>query len=138
MAGHRVASDIALTAQVMTAEEAYGRWILNRPVADEAELTAETIASAPAITVRMAWRTIASLARDEVLRTNNKETVVRSLVFASDDHAEMKSARTESRVVDKRRRLEAGQKPARLQHTRASPHKWGTAAPSTIPHRRYQ
>jgi enoyl-CoA hydratase/carnithine racemase len=110
MAGHGVASDLALTGRVMTAEEAYGHGIVSRLVADEAELDAvtmsmaETIASAPAFTVKMARRTIASLARDEVQRSIDEEAVAQSMVFASEDYAEMKSARADERVPAYRRR----------------------------------
>ena len=110
MAGHGVAADLALTGRVMTAEEAYGHGIVSRLVADEAELDAvtlamaETIASAPAFTVKMARRTIAGLARDEVQRSIDEEAVAQSMVFASDDYAEMKSARAEGRTPRYRRR----------------------------------
>jgi len=110
MAGHGVAADLALTGRVMTAEEAYGHGIVSRLVADEAELDAvtmamaETIASAPAFTVKMARRTIAGLARDEVQRSIDEEAVEQSMVFASDDYAEMKAARAEERVPRYRKR----------------------------------
>lgn len=110
MAGHGVAADMALTGRIMTAEEAYGHGIVSRLVADEAELDAvtlamaETIASAPSFTVKMARRTIASLARDQVQRSIDEEAVAQSMVFASDDYAEMKSARTEERAPLYRRR----------------------------------
>ena len=110
IAGHGVASDLALTGRVMSAEEAYGHGVVSRLVADEAELDAvtmamaETIASAPAFTVRMARRTIASLARDEVQRSIDEEAIAQSMVFASADYAEMKSARAEVRVPHYRRR----------------------------------
>ena len=104
MAGHGVAADLALTGRVMTAEEAYGHGIVSRLVADEAELDAvtmgmaETIASAPAFTVKMARRTLSSLATDEVQRSIAEEAVAQSMVFASSDYAEMKAARAEERV----------------------------------------
>ena len=110
MAGHGVAADMALTGRVMTAEEAYGHGIVSRLVADEAELDAvtrvmaETIASAPAFTVKMARRTIAGLSRDEVQRSIDEEAVAQSLVFVSDDYAEMKAARADERVPHYRRR----------------------------------
>ena len=110
MTGHGVAADLALTGRVMTAEEAYGHGVVSRLVADEAELDAvtmamaETIASAPAFTVKMARRTIAGLGRDQVQRSIDEEAVAQSMVFASDDYAEMKSARTGERVPRYRRR----------------------------------
>jgi enoyl-CoA hydratase/carnithine racemase len=110
MAGHGVAADMALTGRVMTAEEAYGHGIVSRLVADEAELDAvtmamaETIASAPAFTVKMARRTLSSLGTDEVQRSIAEEAVAQSMVFASSDYAEMKAARSEDRVPHYRRR----------------------------------
>jgi enoyl-CoA hydratase/carnithine racemase len=79
-------------------------------VADEEELDqvtmamAETIASAPAFTVKMARRTISSLATDEVQRSIAEEAVEQSMVFASTDYAEMKAARAEERTPHYRRR----------------------------------
>jgi len=110
IAGHGVAADLALTGRVMTAEEAYGHGIVSRLVTDEQELDsvtmamAETIASAPAFTVKMARRTIAALGTDQVQRSMADEAVEQSMVFASDDYAEMKSARAEERVPRYRRR----------------------------------
>jgi len=110
MAGHGLAADLALTGRVMTAEEALGHGIVSRLVADEAELDAvtmamaETIASAPAFTVKMARRTISSLGTDEVQRSIAEEAVAQSMVFASSDYAEMKAARAEDRVPRYRRR----------------------------------
>jgi hypothetical protein len=65
---------------------------------------AETIASAPAFTVKMARRTLASLGTDQVQRSIAEEAVGQSMVFASDDYAEMKSARAEERAPLYRRR----------------------------------
>ena len=110
MAGHGLAADLALTGRVMTAEEAYGHGVVSRLVADEAELDtvalsmAETIAAAPAFTVKMARRTISSLGRDEVQRSIDEEAVAQSMVFASSDYAEMKAARAADRVPSYRRR----------------------------------
>ncbi len=110
MAGHGVAADLALTGRVMTAEEAFGHGVVSRLVADEAELDevtmamAETIAAAPAFTVKMARRTISSLGTDEVQRSIAEEAVAQSMVFASSDYTEMKAARAEDRVPHYRRR----------------------------------
>ena len=104
MAGHGVAADMALTGRVMTAEEALGHGIVSRLVHDEAELDAvtlamaETIASAPAFTVKMARRTISNLSTHEVQRSIAEEAVAQSMVFASNDYAEMKVARAEERL----------------------------------------
>ncbi len=103
MAGHGVAADLALTGRVMTAEEALSHGIVSRLVpADELDDVvmgmAETIASAPAFTVKMARRTIASLGHAEVQRSISDEALAQSMVFASNDYAEMKAARAEGRV----------------------------------------
>ena len=110
MAGHGVAADLALTGRVMTAEEALGHGVVSRLVADEADLDAvtmamaERIADAPAFTVKMARRTLFNLSAPEVQRSINEEAVAQSMVFASDDYAEMKAARTEDRTPVYRRR----------------------------------
>jgi enoyl-CoA hydratase/carnithine racemase len=109
MAGHGVAADLALTGRVMSAEEAYGHGIVSRLVAPEeldetAMAIARTIAEAPAFTVKMARRTIASLANEEVQRSIAGEAVAQSMVFASSDYAEMKAGRAEGREPTYRRR----------------------------------
>jgi enoyl-CoA hydratase/carnithine racemase len=94
----------------MTAEEALGHGVVSRLVEDEGELDsvtlamAETIASAPAFTVKMARRTISNLGTDEVRRSIVEEAVAQSMVFASTDYAEMKAARAAERVPHYRRR----------------------------------
>ncbi len=110
MVGHGVAADLALTGRVMSAEEALTHGIISRLVADEEELDsvtmamAETIAAAPAFTVKMARRTLYSLGVAEVQRSIAEEAVAQSMVFASDDYAEMKSARAEGRPPIYRKR----------------------------------
>jgi enoyl-CoA hydratase/carnithine racemase len=104
MVGHGLAADLALTGRVLTAEEALTHGVISRLVADEAELDtvtmamAETIASAPAFTVKMARRTLTSLGAQEVQRSIAEEAVAQSMVFASRDYAEMKAARAEGRT----------------------------------------
>ena len=102
MAGHGLAADLALTGRVFTAEEALTHGVVSRLVADEAELDAVTMEMAetrsppaPAFTVKMARRTLFSLGAAEVQRSIAEEAVAQSLVFASDDYAEMKAARAE-------------------------------------------
>jgi enoyl-CoA hydratase/carnithine racemase len=110
IAGHGVAADLALTGRVLGAEEAMGHGVVSRLVADEAELDAVTmeiahkIAEAPAFTVKMARRTLFSLGAAEVQRSIAEEAVAQSLVFASSDYAEMKSARAEGRPPAYRKR----------------------------------
>ncbi len=110
MVGHGVAADLALTGRVMTAEEALAHGIISRLVGDEEELEAvtremaHTIAAAPAFTVKMARRTLYGLGVHEVQRSIAEEAVAQSMVFASRDYAEMKSARAEGREPVYRRR----------------------------------
>jgi enoyl-CoA hydratase/carnithine racemase len=109
IAGHGVAADLALTGRVMSAEEAFHHGVVSRlvepDVLDEVALdVAHTIASAPAFTVKMARRTISNLATAEVQRSIAEEAVAQSMVFASDDYAEMKAARAEERTPVYRRR----------------------------------
>jgi hypothetical protein len=65
---------------------------------------AETIAAAPAFTVKMARRTLYSLGVPEVQRSIAEEAVAQSMVFASRDYAEMKASRAEERPPVYRRR----------------------------------
>lgn len=102
MAGHGLAADLALTGRVMDAEEALRHGVVSRVVPDEAlDATAleiaHAIARAPAFTVQMFRRTLGRLAHPEVLRSLEEEALTQSMVFASDDYAEMKAARAEKR-----------------------------------------
>jgi enoyl-CoA hydratase/carnithine racemase len=102
MAGHGVAADLALTGRVMEAEEALRHGIVSRVVPD-AELDdtvmeiAETIAKAPPFTVKMFKRTFDRLVDPVVRASLQEESVAQSMVFASEDYAEMKAARAEKR-----------------------------------------
>jgi len=109
IAGHGLAADLALTGRLLTAEEALTHGVVSRLVAeedlDETVLEiAGRIAAAPAFTVKMARRTLTSLATHEVQRSIAEEAVAQSMVFASDDYAEMKAARAEDRPARYRRR----------------------------------
>jgi enoyl-CoA hydratase/carnithine racemase len=110
MAGHGLAADLALTGRVLSAEEALGHGVVSRVVADDTELDvvtmeiAHTIAQAPAFTVKMARRTLFSLGASEVQRSIAEEAVAQSMVFASSDYAEMKTARAEGREPVYRKR----------------------------------
>lgn len=109
IAGHGVATDLALTGRVMGAAEALQHGIVSRVVPDEqlddAVLEiAHDIAKAPAFTVKMARRIIGHLAFDEVARSIDEEAIAQTLVFASDDYAEMKKARADEREPNYRRR----------------------------------
>ena len=62
------------------------------------------IANSPAFTVKMARRNMGLLANAEVLQSIDEEATTQTLVFASDDYAEMKAARAEDRKPTYRRR----------------------------------
>jgi enoyl-CoA hydratase/carnithine racemase len=102
IAGHGVAADLALTGRAMGAEEALRHGIVSRVVPDD-ELdetvlaVAHEIAAAPAFTVKMFRRTLSRMADPLVKQSIQEEAVSQSLVFASDDYAEMKAARAEGR-----------------------------------------
>ena len=102
IAGHGVAADLALTGRAMGAEEALRHGIVSRVVPDDAldetvMTIAREIAAAPAFTVKMFRRTLARMADPLVKRSIQEEAVTQSLVFASEDYAEMKAARAEGR-----------------------------------------
>ena len=102
MVGHGVTMDLILTGRVMEADEALQHGIVSRVVPeDELEETAreiaETIASAPAFTVKMARRNMGLIANGVVKDSIREEGTTQTLVFASEDYAEMKAARTEER-----------------------------------------
>jgi enoyl-CoA hydratase/carnithine racemase len=102
MAGHGLVADLALTGRVLGAEEALRHGIVSRVVGDgELDATvlamAHEIARAPAFTVKMFRRTLARLAHPPVQRSIEEEALTQSLVFGSEDYAEMKRARAEGR-----------------------------------------
>lgn len=90
MAGHGVATDLALTGRVMDAREALGHGIVSRVVPDD-ELEQATldiarrIAHQPPMAVRMARGTIGRLATPDVLATLDLERLGQSTVMASPD-----------------------------------------------------
>jgi enoyl-CoA hydratase/carnithine racemase len=109
IAGHGVAADLALTGRVMTAAEALQHGVVSRVVPDDqlddtVLQIAHEIAKAPAFTVKMARRVLHHLSVDEVARSIDEEAIAQTLVFASEDYAEMKKARAEEREPDYRRR----------------------------------
>lgn len=102
MCGHGLTMDLILTGRKMGAEEALRHGIISRIVpADELEETAlemaRSIAASPAFTVKMARRNMALLANQMVLDSIDEETATQTLVFSSDDYAEMKAARAAGR-----------------------------------------
>lgn len=102
IAGHGLATDMALTGRVLTAHEALQHGVVSRVVSveglDEAALElAREIARRPPLAVKMARAVISSLATAEVERSMHEEKLAQTTVFASDDYREMKAARAEGR-----------------------------------------
>lgn len=102
MAGHGLVADLALSGRIMDAQEALRHGVVSRVVPDDQlDATcleiAHAIAKAPAFTVKMFQRTLRRLANPVVQASLQEEALTQSLVFASRDYAEMKSARAESR-----------------------------------------
>ncbi len=109
MAGHGLVADLALTGRVMDAEEALRHGVVSRVVPDDeleeaALAVAHEIAKAPAFTVKMFRRNLGLLAHDEVRKSIVDEAATQTLVFGSDDYAEMKAAREAGREPKYRRR----------------------------------
>lgn len=109
IAGHGVASDMALTGRMMDADEALRHGVVSRVVPDDqldetALQLAHHIAEASPFAVKMARRVIANLAHVEVQRSIADEAIAQAMVFASNDYAEMKAARAEGREPQYRRR----------------------------------
>jgi len=102
IAGHGLAADLALTGRVMDAEEALRHGVVSRVVPDDAlDETclgvAREIAAMPAFAVKMFRRTLARMANPLVQASIQEEAITQTLTQASDDYAEMKSARAEER-----------------------------------------
>ena len=102
MAGHGLVADLALTGRVLTAEEALRHGIVSRVVPDEkldetALEIARGIASRSAFAVQMFRRTLAGMANPLVQRSLGDEALAQSMVFASSDYREQKTARAEKR-----------------------------------------
>jgi|HubBroStandDraft_6_1064221.scaffolds.fasta_scaffold420846_2 enoyl-CoA hydratase len=103
IAGHGVASDMALTGRVMGAEEALAHGILARLVDDDdvdatAFDMAETIAKAPAFTVKMIRQDIAHLGHQLVRSSIEHEALLQAQNYVSADYGEMKAAKAEGRA----------------------------------------
>jgi enoyl-CoA hydratase/carnithine racemase len=102
MAGHGVVSDMVLTGRILSADEALAHGIVSRVVPEDALDTtvreiAEQIASSPAVTVKMAREVIRHLAQPDIKSSMNDEMIYQTFISRSDDMAEMRAARAESR-----------------------------------------
>jgi enoyl-CoA hydratase/carnithine racemase len=102
MAGHGLVADLALTGRVMNAEEALQHGVVSRVVPDDqlddtALEIAHRIAAAPPFTVKMFRRTLGRMAHPLTKASIQEEAVTQSMVFASEDYAELKEARAANR-----------------------------------------
>ena len=103
MAVHGLVTDLALTSRPMHADEALRHGVVSRVVPDD-ELDdtvmeiARTIAESPPFPVKLFRRTLGKMATDIVQQSMAEEAVTQSLVFKSDDYAEMKTAREGERT----------------------------------------
>jgi enoyl-CoA hydratase/carnithine racemase len=102
MAGHGLAADLALTGRTLSAQEALQHGVVSRVVPDAdlddtAMEIANAIAKSSAFAVKMFRRTLSRLANPPVQRSIEEEAITQSLLFDSDDYAEMKAARGEDR-----------------------------------------
>lgn len=109
MVGHGVTMDLILTGRTLEADEALRHGIVSRVLpADKLEETAlemaRGIAASPAFTVKMARRNMGLLANAMVVQSIDEEATTQTLVFASQDYAEMKAAKKEGREPNYRRR----------------------------------
>lgn len=103
MCGHGVVSDLVLTGRVMEADEALAHGIVSRVVApDELDATAlemaERIATAPAVSVKLARQVIRHLAQPQIRTSMADEMIYQTFVNRSDDFAEFKAAHAEGRT----------------------------------------
>ena len=109
MCGHGVTMDLILTGRTMDAQEALRHGIVSRVVsADQLEQTAlemaKGIAAAPAFTVKLARRNMGLIANPLVVESIREEATTQTLVFSSQDYAEMKAAKSQGRDPKYRRR----------------------------------
>ncbi len=98
MCGPGVVSDMVLTGRVLQAHEALAHGVVSRVVeASELDATvmqmAEQVASAPAVTVKMAREVIRHLSVPTVRASMGDEMIYQTFVNRSDDFAEFKAAR---------------------------------------------
>jgi enoyl-CoA hydratase/carnithine racemase len=101
--GPGVATDMVLTGRPMNAAEAYAHGVVSRVVPrDQLDATAlemaEKIAASPAVTVKMARRIIKHLAEPQIRSSMAEELIAQTFINKSDDYAEFRAARAESRL----------------------------------------
>jgi enoyl-CoA hydratase/carnithine racemase len=98
IAGHGVASELALTGRILDAEEALRHGIVSRVVpTDELDKAAmelaHDIAKRPPLAVKMARRVISQLATAEVDRSMYEEMLAQTVVMSSDDYKAQRDER---------------------------------------------
>jgi enoyl-CoA hydratase/carnithine racemase len=103
MCGPGLVSDMVLTGRVLSAEEALGHGIVSRVVPEAALDTtcremADQIASAPAVTIKMAREVIRHLALPQIRSSMADEMIYQTFINKSDDMAELRAARAEDRA----------------------------------------
>ncbi len=109
MAGPGLVADLALTGRVLSSEEALVHGVVSRVVPDEeldktAVEMAHAIAKQAPFTVKMFLRTLRRMANPLVQQSIQEEAVTQSMVFASEDYAELKASRAEEREPEFRGR----------------------------------
>jgi enoyl-CoA hydratase len=102
MCGHGLVSDLVLTGRVLDADEALAHGIVSRVVPDDVldatvREMAEQIATAPAVSVKMAREVIKHLAQPAIRASMNDEMILQTFINRSDDFAELRAARSEER-----------------------------------------
>lgn len=102
IAGPGLVSDLVLSGRVMPAEEALRHGVVSRIVPeDELDSTAreiaEHVAAAPAVTVKMAREILRHLSLPGLRSSMNDEMIYQTFINRSDDFAEQRAARAESR-----------------------------------------
>jgi enoyl-CoA hydratase/carnithine racemase len=102
IAGPGLVSDMVLTGRVVEADEALAHGIVSRVVpADDLDATvaemAAAIATAPAVTVKMARLVLRHLSVPAIRASMDDEMIYQTFVNRSDDMAELRAARAEGR-----------------------------------------
>src|SRR3954451_20209239 len=103
MVGPGLVSDMVLTGRRVSADEALHHGIVSRVVPrDEldsvAREMADKIAGSPAVTVKMARRVIAHLARPQQQSSMSDELIYQTFINQSEGFAEMRAAKAEDRL----------------------------------------
>ena len=105
MCGPGVVSDMVLTGRVLSAEEALTHGVVSR-VVPEAELDAtaremaEQIATAPAVSIKLARTVIRHLSQPQVRASMDDEMIYQTFLNRSDDFAEFRAARADGRPAN--------------------------------------